>query len=456
MNRRMSRTLVTRPVILCLAAGVIFCTIINCNLFSSIATISPKQTSIPVDTQSDAVPTIPTSPESYEPDETFTVGTLPTSIPTPRKSTSQPTPIQPLTPLGERAPEELLNTVRAGEPVTITFIHMVTSESGWGVGNTGGTSGRILRTDDGGESWWDVSPPEAGPVEGEVKRAEIFVLDNNTAWVGYEPYETIWFTKDGGKTWGESGTDTAGYGGAKFWFADQDLGWLMIFIDAGMSHVYTELFRTTTGGKNWENIVNPSDNEDLQAFNKTGMVFIDGYTGWVTRDSGGVKPGAFVDVTLDGGITWQSLNLPPPEENPNKFDQEYCRMHSPSLFSEVSGVLIVACISYEGEEMTETAYQFSTSDGGKIWERLDYPGGHLHFIDEQIAYALGREIFRTQDGGLTWEQIKRVEWDGQFSFVDERQAWAVARKGAAIALVKTQDGCRTWEQLEPAVAASGD
>ncbi|MCJ7660458.1 MAG: hypothetical protein MUO67_15025 [Anaerolineales bacterium] len=456
MNRRMSLTLVTRLVIWCLAAGMIFCTIINCNLFSSIATITPIQTSIPVDTKNNAVPTIPTSPASYEPDETFTVGTLPTSIPKPRKSTSQPTPIQPLTPLGERAPEELLNTVRAGEPVTITFIHMVTSESGWGVGNTGRTSGHILRTDDGGESWWDVSPPEAGPVEGEEKRAETFVLDNNTAWVGYEPYETIWFTKDGGKTWGESGTDTAGYGGAKFWFADQDLGWLMIFIDAGMSHVYTALFRTTTGGKNWENIVDPSDNDELQSFNKTGMVFIERYTGWVTRDSGGVKPGAFVDVTLDGGITWQSLNLPPPEENPKKFDREYCRMHSPTLFSDISGALIVACISYEGDEMTETAYLFSTSDGGKNWKRFGYPGGHLHFIDQRTAFALGREIFRTQDGGLTWEQIKRVEWDGQFSFVNEQQAWAVARRGAAVALVKTQDGCRTWEQLEPEVAAGGD
>ena len=131
-------------------------------------------------------------------------------------------------------------------------------------------------------------------------------------------------------------------------------------------------------------------------------------------------------------------------------------MHSPTLFSEVSGMLIVACLSYEGEETTETAYLFSTSDGGKNWERLDYPGGHLHFIDEQIAYALGREIFQTQDGVLSWEQIKRVEWDGQFSFVNEQQAWAVARKGAAIALVKTEDGGRTWDLLEPKVSAGGD
>ena len=131
-------------------------------------------------------------------------------------------------------------------------------------------------------------------------------------------------------------------------------------------------------------------------------------------------------------------------------------MHSPTLFSEFSGALVVACLSYEGDEMTETAYQFSTSDGGKNWKRLEYPGGDLYFVDRQTAFALGREIYRTQDGGLSWEQIKRVDWDGQFSFVNEQQAWVVAREGAAIALVRTQDGCRTWELMEPQAAASGD
>ena len=457
MNGRMNRTLVTRHPALLLAAGVFICAIISCNLYSSIETNKPEQTSIPVDTQNDTIPISQASPTSFGSSETSAVGNTPaTSTPTPRKSTSQPTPNPTITPSVELAPEKLLQALRAGEPVTITFIRMVTSESGWGVGNIEGTSDYILRTNDGGESWWDVSPPEAGSAEGGVIRAEVFALDNNRAWVSYEPYETIWFTKDGGKTWGESDTNTPGYIGARFWFADQDHGWLMIFIDAGMSHVYTALFRTTTGDRNWENIVSPSENDELQSFNKTGMVFIDESTGWVTRDSGGVKPGAFVDVTLDGGISWKSINLPPPEENPNKFEQEYCRMHSPTLFSEFSGALVVACLSYEGDEMTETAYQFSTSDGGKNWKRLEYPGGDLYFVDRQTAFALGREIYRTQDGGLSWEQIKRVDWDGQFSFVNEQQAWVVAREGAAIALVRTQDGCRTWELMEPQAAASGD
>jgi photosystem II stability/assembly factor-like uncharacterized protein len=333
---------------------------------------------------------------------------------------------------------------------------MLTNESGWGVGNAGGPTDRILQTNDGGESWWDVSPPIAGSGEGESKRAEAFFLDGNNAWVTYEPYETIWFTKDGGLTWEESGTDYPGYLGAEFWFTGQDHGWLMIFVDAGMSHVFTALFRTNNGGANWNKIVDPTDNIELQAFNKTGMVFVDESTGWVTRDSGGVQPGAFVDVTFDGGLTWQVLNLPPPLEDPEKFDREYCQMHSPTLFSAADGALVVECRGYQGGETVKTGYMFRTSDGGQNWERFDYPGGQLHLIDQRTAFALGREIYRTLDGGISWEQIKRVEWDGQFSFVDESTVWAVARDEEAIALVKSVDGGGRWEMLEPVIRSSNE
>jgi len=216
MNRRMRLSLVMRPVTLCLAVGLIFCVTVKCNLNPSIPSKPPIPTSIPVGTQFDASPAFQTPPTSDIPDETLTVGKpLSASTPTQRKIASQPSPKPSLTPYGELAAGKLLPTLAVGDPVTITFIHMVTSESGWGVGNTGSLIDRILRTNDGGESWWDVSPPEAAPAEGEGKRAEVFSLDNVTAWAAYEPYEIIWFTKDGGKTWGESGTDYAGYVGAK-------------------------------------------------------------------------------------------------------------------------------------------------------------------------------------------------------------------------------------------------
>jgi photosystem II stability/assembly factor-like uncharacterized protein len=339
--------------------------------------------------------------------------------------------------------------------VTITFIQMVSAAQGWALGNIGDPSDHVLRTADGGNTWWDISPPEATPQGDGEKRAEAFFLDSETAWVIYNPYEIIWQTMDGGMTWEPSISAYTGLLGAAFWFADKDHGWLMKYLDAGMSHVYVALFRTTTGGTYWEKIWDPTSSDDLQSFSKTGMVFFNANTGWVSRDSGGVQPGAFIDVTEDGGSTWQSLQLPPPEDDPDIFEKEYCGMHSPVLFTELSGALVVECRRFDGDERVSTSYLFSTTNSGQTWSRLDYPGGKLHFVDQNVAYALGQEIYQSQNGGRTWISIKSVNWDGQFSFVNRNLAWAVARDGEEIALVKTTDGCRSWEMLNPKIAASG-
>jgi photosystem II stability/assembly factor-like uncharacterized protein len=58
-------------------------------------------------------------------------------------------------------------------------------------------------------------------------------------------------------------------------------------------------------------------------------------------------------------------------------------------------------------------------------------------------------MYRTDDGGETWEHVKTVFWDGQFSFVGSQYGWAVARSGEALALVKTVDGGSSWVELEP-------
>ncbi len=58
---------------------------------------------------------------------------------------------------------------------------------------------------------------------------------------------------------------------------------------------------------------------------------------------------------------------------------------------------------------------------------------------------------KSTDGGLSWVKIKTVNWDGQFSFVDEKTGWAVATDGEEIALVFTQDGGHNWQLILPAI-----
>jgi photosystem II stability/assembly factor-like uncharacterized protein len=76
----------------------------------------------------------------------------------------------------------------------------------------------------------------------------------------------------------------------------------------------------------------------------------------------------------------------------------------------------------------------------------------LYFTNAQTGLALGRVIYRTDNGGNSWSLSKLVDWDGQFSFLDLNTGWAVASNAGQIALVQTVDGGRTWQKVRPVVA----
>jgi photosystem II stability/assembly factor-like uncharacterized protein len=75
----------------------------------------------------------------------------------------------------------------------------------------------------------------------------------------------------------------------------------------------------------------------------------------------------------------------------------------------------------------------------------------LVFFDAEEALLLGRDSYRSTDGGRTWSHVKTVNWDGQFSFVDPQRGWAVARANDEVALVKTVNGGGTWTEIKPTI-----
>jgi photosystem II stability/assembly factor-like uncharacterized protein len=397
-------------------------------------------------------PTAPPEATTIPPTVTSTSSTdmQPTRILVPEVATATEEAPPPVLPEPVIDYDRAIPHVEAGADIEIIEITMSDTVQGWGIAQANDGSDHILRTYDGGVSWWDITPPESAPSDDSYLKAAAFFLDADNAWVSFSPYEIIWRTSDAGITWLPARTALATKLGADLYFADRTNGWIMKYLDAGMSHVYTGLSRTTSGGAYWETVFDPYSSVELQSCSKTGLVFVDAEVGWVTRDCGGVQPGAFVDVTNDGGNTWEEISLPPPQDNPNKFTDEYCAMYSPNLLSRNTGVLVVRCKRYDDGDSVLTNYIFSTSDGGQTWNRHDYPGGDLVFIND-TAYALSREIHRSSDAGKTWTHVKDVNWDGQFSFVNENLAWAVAKSGEEIALVKTTDGCSSFSEIPPEV-----
>lgn len=363
----------------------------------------------------------------------------------PPGDTDQPTGVMP-----SRNP---IPRLQAGDPVTIRKVAMANQESGWAIGSALDGAWRVLRTSDGGETWWDASPPEGAPSAGETKPADGFFLDEDTAWVAYHPYEIIWASQDGGETWQGARTTLSTQFGVTIWFENSTHGWMMKPLDAGMNHVYIALYRTTSAGSRWEVLFDPYSSDELQSFSKTGMVF-SGETGWVTRDSSGVSAAVFLDVSHDGGRTWEEIDLEPPSSSPGVFEEGYCGLYSPTLFTSQHGVFTMKCKVFRDDETLESHFIYETEDGGTTWETRDYPGGELTFVDREVVYALGRDIHRSNDGGHTWTLVKSVNWDGEFSFVDRETAWAVAEANNAFALVQTSDGCNSFREVEPQVIAA--
>jgi photosystem II stability/assembly factor-like uncharacterized protein len=349
---------------------------------------------------------------------------------------------------------------------------MLDSTSGWAIGGEETGDDHILFTEDAGQTWADVSPPEpVAPGPGSTKNAIGAFLDSSHAWVIYASADpavqidltTVWRTEDGGRTWQPSlplditGLDIfspvlMGYS------TSQDI-WLMAYLGAGMMHEYIALYTSHDGGHQWIRVLDPYGPAPVQSCDKTGVTFFDANVGWMTRDCHGVTVGLTMESTLDGGKTWTSLPLLPPAGNPGAFDDpNVCSVHSPALFSDYIGALAVSCEQYDESKAGSDnpfkntgSYLYSTQNGGGSWTISKYPGGELDFLRSDEILALGRAISISHDAGATWQTVKSVAWDGQFSFVDDTRGWAVARSDNAIAFVRTTNGGKSWQQVHPVV-----
>jgi photosystem II stability/assembly factor-like uncharacterized protein len=229
-------------------------------------------------------------------------------------------------------------------------------------------------------------------------------------------------------------------------FVDADNGWLLAQQGAAGMHRYpVYLLRTADGGRTWDTAIDPYEGADLQSCNKTGLFFLDAQTGWVTVDNCPVSAPE-LSVTADGGLTWEAHPLPAPANRPTLFEDALCEAHSPQLLTPAIGFVGVSCRLGLAIE-----YVYVTQDGGVTWEPHLNQGGALVMLSPRVGFALSRRIYQTLDGGVTWTATKVVDWDGQFSWLDDQTGWAVARNDGALALVKTTTGGRVWDLLKPII-----
>jgi len=310
----------------------------------------------------------------------------------------------------------------------LTDIHFVDKNNGWAVG----AAGVIMHTKNGGDTW---NVQDSGT---DYELEGIFFTDKLNGWAvggNIRPPRKqdfidrdvgamgiILHTEDGGKTW------LPQLMGEARWLND------VMFIDNKSGWAVGEfglVLDTVDGGETW--VVQPTGS--LKWLNE--VCFTDNNHGWIACEDEQIL------ITIDGGKNWDKMNTPEHHDTNNW----------PGVLNTIYFVN-----NNIGWAAGRNGNMFKTNDGGKNWKFQTVPFEKsikelvefqdVYFIDKNKGWAVsyfGDIIFRTKDGGETWEvcHTENRNWLHALFFVDDKTGWVVGERGT---ILKTADGGLSWHQ----------
>jgi len=367
-------------------------------------------------------------------------------------------PQQPLEPPTELPPTPYPDTpappaiaaplVESPALVEIEFLNEL---DGWGLTET-----QIVRTNDGGITWYNVTPPDLAETGATV---ETFILDKDHAWVQKPDFNNfpnnglLYHTADGGLTWIISSTP---FSAGDLGFLDANNGWMIADLGVGAGSNAVAVFQTTDGGATWfQTYTNDPNNPDASdslplGGIKSDLVPLNMQTAWV----GGViySPGTvYLYRTEDGGHTWSPINLELPDGAENfelGIDEDQMQFVSAN-----DGFL---ALRMAGDAAQTGVYV--TNDGGNTWTltpTLIPNAGASDFIsaEEAVIYN-GEQFYVTRDAAKTWNTVAPdIVFGDSFAamdFVNPNAGWVITvDPGNHRSLYRTHDGGATWLPVTP-------
>jgi len=342
---------------------------------------------------------------------------------------------------------------------------MMDESRGWAfIYHFGSRYGSLLRTEDGGETWKNVT------YQCEYRIASI--LDSDIAWGACGRGENVTAggrylvrTKDGGETWermGYSPEDDVSFDGAHsaiYRFSDANNG--LLFAHSGVTINHVNIYQTNDGGLSWNPItsvtLNRACNETLNMNNHNQRLFI------VDHCGSGSPCSPHTSYSDDYGKTWNYSQISC-EETVTPF-WDYSDI--PVFFAD-DGVLPIkyAIVSEEDGRLVGGMALYVTENNGVSWRPsgkllTDNRRGDIQILSlHDVIVQCGNDLCVTRDGGQSWETIattlpspnsEDMEYIKQFEFINPLIGWANIGDGR---LYKTSDGGHTWVDLPPIVIPS--
>jgi len=245
----------------------------------------------------------------------------------------------------------------------------LTRDSGWLL-----TSAGLLRTDDAGATWRDITPGGLPPAA--VEAAHFLDLKRGWAVVAAPsldgPANAVVKTIDGGVSWEsvalpENDDDRAAWSGVAYvFFLDARHGWVVTKHLSSSAFNFGTIFRTADGGNTWSRL----GDAPIAARPR----FVSPHEGWLTGGAGGDE----LWHSVDGGASWTRVPLSLPREAGAEVT-----LQEPA-WTGANGVLPVWVHADAGDRLI----LLKTSNGGRTWSS-----------DEPIAMGkLGARVAAIVDG----------------------------------------------------------
>ena len=322
----------------------------------------------------------------------------------------------------------------------------INASIGWTVGVTNADrypsetdSSIILKTTDGGQTW--VKKGENLTSEyPTVGFLTVEFIDTDNGFVGggyYNGPGLLLRTTNGGESWfsgysapelfAKTNENLTGYMGIQdIYFKDSNNGYYVI----GTGGYFTEISVTTDGGENWI-----SKYSHPEQFGLYSIFVTNAGNGWAVGDDGQIF------ITEDNGNSWaqqlSSGDVYGGEEDIYDIyfvnDKVGWAVGSRDNFMDGKGVIL------------------KTTNSGKIWKTQYWESSttfkSVYFIDENFGWANtnGGNVYSTTNGGENWSlTTSDFRNFSSIFFVDQNNGWATIDDEFYGGIVKSNNGGITW------------
>lgn len=299
------------------------------------------------------------------------------------------------------------------------------------------------------DKWVDVTPHHLNK---QNESLSLYAFNKNLVWVANK--ETLFKSKDGGKTWSSTSIPKSqadiNTTRVDLSLINSTTGWMLVHhgYAAGLSPF--DIYQTTNQGASWKLVdhvgAGTKDVHNIPA-NKDprSITFIDEKHGFISGEGNNPHEIIFYK-TNDAGRTWEQQDVPLPKMGPD----DLIEFSTPQFFNKNNAILTV---TIKGMKKNNTII-YTTSNQGNNWKKQSKLEGvgEVTFLNSKIGWEIVKHsinddastLYQTKDGGKSWSKVAGLTFTlKNLKFTSPQLGWGINEKTAQI--LQSIDGGRVWK-----------